>query len=311
MNDSPMDNHEAIRRKLDWPAMSPVDVVLDTDTYNEIDDQFALVHALLSPERINLQAVYAAPFHNQRSQSAGNGMHKSYDEIIRILQMLGRDPSLALRGSDRWMESPGDSAVSDARDDLTERARSRPEGEPLYVVAIGAITNIASALAAAPDIREKIVVLWLGGQPLYWSSAHEFNLAGDKIASRFILNCGVPLVLFPCSLVAEALRTTLAEMERLLDGSGQVGNYLCEIYRTYESCDLTAPGASKVIWDLAPIGWLIRADWARTSIVPSPVLTDDCTWQYDADRHPIRLAEQVHRDGIFADLFSKVRRLGQ
>ena len=41
--------------------------VLDTDTYNEIDDQFALVQALLSPDRITLEAVYAAPFHNSQS----------------------------------------------------------------------------------------------------------------------------------------------------------------------------------------------------------------------------------------------------
>ncbi len=311
MDDSCVANHEEIRRKLDWPAKSPVDVVLDTDTYNEIDDQFALVHALLSPERIHLQAVYAAPFHNARSNGPGDGMEKSYHEIVRILQMLGRDSSMALRGADRWMGCPGDSAASDARDDLIERARARPQGEPLYVAAIGAITNIASALAAAPDVREKIVVLWLGGQPLYWPSAHEFNLAGDKVASRFVLDCGVPLVLFPCSLVAEALRTTLAEMQRFLDGCGAIGSYLCEIFRTYESCDLTVPGASKVIWDLAPIGWLISEDWARTSIAPSPLLADDCSWRYDAGRHPIRLAEQVHRDGIFADLFSKVRRLAQ
>ena len=34
-----------------------VDAVLDTDTYNEIDDQFALSLMIKSPERINLKAV--------------------------------------------------------------------------------------------------------------------------------------------------------------------------------------------------------------------------------------------------------------
>ena len=36
-----------------------VRMVLDTDTYNEIDDQFALVYALLCPEKLNVEAVYA------------------------------------------------------------------------------------------------------------------------------------------------------------------------------------------------------------------------------------------------------------
>jgi len=54
-----------------------VDMVLDTDTYNEVDDQFALCYALCSPERINMLAVYAAPFHNDRSTGPEDGMVKS------------------------------------------------------------------------------------------------------------------------------------------------------------------------------------------------------------------------------------------
>ena len=45
---------------------------LDTDTYNEIDDQFALVQMVLSPQRIRLEAIYAAPFLNERSSSPGD-----------------------------------------------------------------------------------------------------------------------------------------------------------------------------------------------------------------------------------------------
>ena len=50
------------------PTNRPLAMVLDTDTYNEIDDQFALVYALLSPE-LRVEAVYAAPFLNNRSKS--------------------------------------------------------------------------------------------------------------------------------------------------------------------------------------------------------------------------------------------------
>ena len=53
------------------PPDGVVRAVLDTDTFNEIDDQFALVQALLSPDRIRLEATYAAPFHNSRSTSPG------------------------------------------------------------------------------------------------------------------------------------------------------------------------------------------------------------------------------------------------
>jgi len=48
-------------------------MVLDTDTYNEVDDQFAVVYALRSPERLRVEALYAAPFHNDRSSGPADG----------------------------------------------------------------------------------------------------------------------------------------------------------------------------------------------------------------------------------------------
>lgn len=71
------------------PPEGKVSMVLDTDTYNEVDDQFALVYAYLSKDKIDLQAVYAAPFKNKRSESPGDGMEKSYEEICRLLDLLG------------------------------------------------------------------------------------------------------------------------------------------------------------------------------------------------------------------------------
>ena len=42
------------------PPTGKVSMVLDTDPYNEIDDQFAIVHALCSSDRLNVEAIYAA-----------------------------------------------------------------------------------------------------------------------------------------------------------------------------------------------------------------------------------------------------------
>ena len=78
---------EELIRKLE-PPKGKIRMVLDTDTYNEVDDQFALCTSLLSTEKINLQAIYAAPFHNERSTGAGDGMEKSYDEILKVLEKV-------------------------------------------------------------------------------------------------------------------------------------------------------------------------------------------------------------------------------
>ena len=68
-----------------------IDVVLDTDTYNEIDDQFALAYLLKSGEKLNVRAIYAAPFHNEKSEGPADGMEKSFQEIQRILELMDRE----------------------------------------------------------------------------------------------------------------------------------------------------------------------------------------------------------------------------
>ena len=53
------------------------DMVLDTDAYNEIDDQFAIAYAL-SAGKLSVKALYAAPFLKQKSSGPAEGMQKSY-----------------------------------------------------------------------------------------------------------------------------------------------------------------------------------------------------------------------------------------
>ncbi len=78
----------SLLRRLERPT-GPVDVVLDTDTYNEVDDQFALSYLLASQEQLSLKALYAAPFFNENSTGPADGMEKSYAEILRLLDLAG------------------------------------------------------------------------------------------------------------------------------------------------------------------------------------------------------------------------------
>jgi purine nucleosidase len=287
------------------PPTGNVHMVLDTDTYNEIDDQFALVYALLSPEKIALEAVYAAPFHNTRSTDPEHGMLQSYEEILRVLAQLGRPhEGFVFKGSTTWLPGPDQPVHSCAVDDLIARARM-DRADPLYVVAIGAITNIASAILTAPDIIARIVVVWLGGNAIYWPWASEFNLQQDIHASRLIFDCGVPLVHVPCLNVTDRLSTTQAELERYVKGRSAIGDYLCEIYAAYYEDHFAR---SKPLWDVGPIAWLVNPDWVDTALIHSPILTTERTWSHDAHRHLIREAWYVHRDAIFGDLFRKMER---
>ncbi len=236
------------------PPGDKVRMVIDTDTYNEIDDQFAVVHALLSPEKLSVEGIYAAPFFNHRSASPGNGMDMSYDEILRLLDRLNiPSENLAYRGSNGFLADYDHPYASDAVNDLIERAMK--SDEPLYVVAIGALTNIASAILIEPKIIEKIILVWLGGHALHWPHTIEFNLIGDVLASRLVLDCGVPLVQIPCAGVTTHLRTTVSEIERYVQGQGAIGDYLAEIFMDYNNDHFAW---SKEIWDVVAVAYLIK-----------------------------------------------------
>ena len=143
--------------------------------------------------------------------------------------------------------------------------------EPLYVVAVGAITNVASAILIAPEIIERIVIVWLGGNPLYWPHTREFNLMQDLQSAQVVLDCGVPFVWLPARGVVSHLHTTVAEMERYVQGRGKVGDYLVQIFKDYASDHFAW---SKVIWDISATAYLINPAWVPTEIVHSPILTE-------------------------------------
>lgn len=285
-----------------------VRMVLDTDTYNEIDDQFALTYALLSPESMTVEAVYAAPFHNTRSEGPGDGMEKSYQEILRLLDFLGvAADGFAFRGATEYLGAARQPVENAAVLDLIERAQASADDDPLYVVAIGAITNVAAALLLDPEIIKKIVVVWLGGHNLNWPHTREFNLMQDVPAAQVLLDSGVPLSLMPCFGVSSHLLTTLPELRAFIGGTSRVGDYLCQIFKEYRPDSF---GASSVIWDISTIAWLVNPDWMPSDLRHSPVLTDQVTWSVDHSRHLARVANFARRDPIFRDLFGKIRAFG-
>lgn len=295
---------ESRRIEMLEPPEDRVRMVLDTDTYNEIDDQFAVVHAILSPDQLNLEAIYAAPFHNNRSSGPEDGMEKSYDEILTLLEFLQvSSDNFVYKGSCGFLSDAETPLHSEAATDMVERAMKNQD-DPLYVVAVGAITNVASAILLEPEIINKIVVVWLGGNPHYWSHTREFNLAQDIYSARVVLDSGVPFVHLPARGVVSHLLTTVAEMERYVEGQGKIGDYLAKIFKEYHSDHF---GWSKVIWDISATAYLINSTWVPTDIVHSPILTDAVTWSFDNSRHLMRVATSVNRDAIFRDLFQKLK----
>jgi purine nucleosidase len=295
---------ESVRVKRLFPPRGVVNMVLDTDAFNQSDNQFALVYALLSQDRINVKAITAAPFYNDKSSSPADGMEKSYKEVSLILKKMNlSSENFLFHGSLGYLPKTEAPCPNEGMAQIIKLARETHEDRPLYIAALGALTNIAGALLSAPDIIHKIVVVWLGGHAYYWPHTREFNLKQDMRAARIVFNSGVPLIHIPCLNVADHLTTTPGELKYSLKGQGSVGNFLLK--RFNELCD-KQPGSSKVLWDMAPIAWLVNPDWLPSELDHSPLLNDSLTWSRDNTRHFIRTVKEVHRDEIFQDFFAKM-----
>jgi len=300
---------DADRLRMLQPPSGLVRCVLDTDTFNEIDDQFAIVQILLSPERLDLQAIYAAPFHNRLSESPEHGMELSYEEILRLLERMNTvADNFVFKGVRAFIGANKCPLDAPAVDDLIARARISSPINPLYVIAIGAISNIASAIVKAPDIIDKMIVVWLGGHALEWPHTREFNLLQDVGAAQILFDSGVPLILLPCLGVVSHLTSTVPEIERHVEPYGEIGKFLAKRYKGYSDDHL---GWSKEIWDMAPVAWLLNPDWCKTVLIPTPILTDQVTWSIDRSRHLMRYVQFIDRTSIMRDFFTKLRRYSE
>ncbi len=282
-----------------------IKAILDTDTYNEIDDQFALVQMLFSKEKIEVQSINAAPFSmNNRSDNPKKGMELSYDEIFRLLEKINfKKNDFVFKGSTKYVGFEKKPICSPAADNIIESALKCTEEDPLHVIAIGAISNVASALLKEPEIIKKIVVVWLGGNAIYWPQNSEFNLKQDIGGAQVLFDCGVSLVMVPCKGVTSHLISTVPEIEKYIEPHGQIGKFLAMRFKEYNNIH---KGWSKEIWDMAAVGYVLNEDWAPTNIIPSPILLNDMSWSSDKNRHPIKIVYEIKRDAILKDFIKKL-----
>lgn len=285
-------------------------IIIDSDAYNEIDDQYAVAYALRCAEKVEVLSVNAAPFLNCRSASAKDGMERSFLELKKIIAMT--DSSLHIpvyKGSTSFLQDKKTPVFSDAAQNIINTAKSM-QGEPLYVVAIGAITNVASALLIAPEIAEKIVVIWLGGNRHDWKNNEEFNLKQDVASAQVVFESGVALIQVPCMGVASAFLTTLPELRACLGEKNELCDYLLAESEEYSKIDGGEDwfGWSKIIWDVLAIAVLTKTDSMDIQMIKTPKLTDDKKWIEQVDSKEMLIVTYVYRDPIYIDCF---RRLGK
>ena len=282
------------------PAGARLRVIIDSDAKNEIDDQSAIALAILSPERFEIEGFVGANFDNERG--GPGSVAASVAEIETVLDkagMAGRWPVLA--GSDpmRYQYEPSESPGVDF---IIERARAGTPDDPLWVVGLGAATDMASALLKAPDIVDRVVAFW-HLRTRWPEKCYNFNVIGDVRAARLLFHTPLSFVLFDTGTY---LRCPMAESASRVAPHGELGSYL----HTYRLTSDWFQSPRKGFYDLGDVAALVDPDLACRDVTPCPVVGWDLGYRFTDKLGEILRCYHVDRDRTFELLYRRLAAVG-
>ena len=280
------------------PERERIRVIFDTDAKNEIDDVWAIALAILSPERFQIEGFVAANFDNSRPQTGPDSIEASFKEIHTILDkagLTGRWP--VLRGSHpmRYKYEPSE---SEGVNFIINKAMESTPEDPLWIVGLGAATDIASAYLKEPRIKDRIVVFW-HFRTRWPEKCWNFNVIGDVRAAHTLFHSDLSFVLFD---TGTHLHCPMKESERFLS-YGILGKYMHE-YR-YKSSYYQSP--NKGFFDLGDIAALVDPDLASWEVTDCPEVDWDLTYKFKGTKGKILRCYDIDRDKTYELLDRKLR----
>lgn len=261
-------------------------VVIDADTGNEVDDLYALVRILLEPS-VEVTALTAA--HWQTSHwSIENSMENSHRLNQQLLGEMGMNVK-TLRGAPARMYDWGDRAQHSAA--AYEIIRQSKQKEELTIIALGALSNVASAVFIEPDIATKLNIYWLGTTMDFDTKVlkrNDFNPLMDSFALDYLLDSEVQMNIIPVNIAA-AMKIGFDEMEAKIE-SHFLGKYLQKRWIDHIDGDRR----SRTLWDLALVSIFIHPEFAETEII---------TTSRDSGNRPITFYKSIDTNAIYKDFY--------
>lgn len=278
-----------------------INVILDTDTYNECDDQFALAYLIKSQDMFNIEAITVSPYsHKERNETVMSGREKSYNEILKICKWLNFDSTNKVFKGAKDYICNGYDEINDAVNKIIDVVL---KNDKTYILGIGAITNIALAIKKEPKIIDRIEIIWLGGNEIEYKDNLEYNFKQDIEAVKIVFDSTVKMTILPCRNVVSDLRIDITELKSKLDNRKELNKYLIERFYNdgYHGIQET-----RVIWDISVIAYMINKNWFETEKISCPNIKEDSSYELTDNRHSITFVTKLDRDRIYEDLFKKL-----
>lgn len=310
------------------PIVTPrMRVIVDNDFSGDPDGLFQLAHLLLSPS-VDVRAIIGSHlkvgdgFDNSATQ-ADNAAKKA-GELLQVMDVKHSIPVIA--GSNTAMPADSTPVKSEAVTAIIKEALRTDTQLPLYILCGAGLTEIASALLTAPQIANKLTLIWIGG-PEYTDLAFpppnysnpEYNLNIDIAAARAVFNRStIPIWQVPRNAYRQAL-LPYSQLLVKVKPHGKVGSYLCGVLETLmvrlQTYKLNI-GETYVLGDsplvlLTALQSSFEPDPSSSyyAIKLAPTINQQGAYEFNARGRPIRVYTQLDINLMFNDFFAKLELL--
>ena len=285
-------------------------VIINTDAKNEADDQYAIVHALLSPT-LNVRGLVAAHFGASRSDRSMAESREEIDRLLDLMNLTGKvvvadGAAEAIADARTAQDSPGAQLI-------IQESRLASEQDPLYVAFLGPLTDMASAILLDPEIvRRPVVVIWIGGVGYGGVETYpgiEFNLSNDITAANVVFDSGITIWQVPSNVYSQ-VSVSYAELEEKIRGTSALADYLIDQMVEWNATYHPGPIESRSLGDSPAVSLMLFPRGGNFRTVPAPRFGREGHY-LPGSGHPVRVVESVDVRFLLEDMFAKIRRFGR
>lgn len=281
--------------------INKIRIIICSDAKNEADDQYALVHAMLTNKFI-IKGLVAGHFRDHWTN------HLSYAEMVKLAKLTntyGEYPIVL--GADQKLVNIKEYEVSAGTRLIIEEAL-KEDSLPLYVLNIGALTDLAVALLEEPKITSKMTAICVGGGR-YPKGSKECNLGNDLIAANYVFASELPLWQIPSNVYKTTL-VSLAQLKLRVAPMGKLGNYLYEQLITFMKTNAKEKSWINpecwVMGDSGAIGVLLEEQKSYYQEIIAPIFDEEHHYIYNQKNRKIRVYQQLNNYFVIEDMLSKI-----
>ncbi|MFT3888173.1 MAG: nucleoside hydrolase [Arachnia sp.] len=313
----------------DRPTPPHARIIIDNDFAGDPDDLFQLVHHLLSPS-VEIRAVVCSHLRPGDPWAVtDDSAADAYAVAADVFARMGlASTEVLVKGAAEALASTSEPRDSEAARRIVAEAMRDDADTPLFYVAGGGLTDLASAYLLEPRIAERLILVWLGGPehdglgtPPPGAMPIEYNLLIDVTAGQVLFDAQaleiwqIPRDTYRQSMISEA------ELRRRVAATGPLGRYLHDEVRgvvTMVAAHGMRPSECYILGDtglvlVTALRSVFEADSAssRHVLKPTPQLTAEGAYRPMPGTRPMRVYTQLDTRLMFEDFFCKLDEFAQ